>query len=140
VSFLDYLRDSVVTKFEGIDEQACRREFVASGTSLYWLVTHMTAGEINWFQRVFAGNDVGPPDAGPDDTMALAVRRYRAACRESRAIVSSSADLGHRSARPDRRGENPPLRWILVHMIEEVARHAGHADIIREQLDGCTGR
>ena len=139
--FLDYLRESMAAKVAGVDESSARRALVPSGTSLYWLTVHLTGAEINWFQRTFAGRDVElPQDEDGTDTAVAALDRYRAACAESRHIVSAAADLGAKATRPDRRGACPPLRWIIVHMIEETARHAGHADILREQLDGVVGR
>ncbi|MHB8467510.1 MAG: DinB family protein [Acidimicrobiales bacterium] len=140
VSFLDYVRESFVGKLDGLDEAACHRELVASGTNLYWLVTHLTEAEITWFQRVFAGSDPEPPPMQAKDTTALAIGRYRDVCARSREIVRACLDLEQPSARADRRGVTPTMRWVLVHMIEETARHAGHADILREQLDGSTGR
>lgn len=143
---LDYLRSRVVDKLTGIDERRWREPAVASGTSLYWLGTHMAAVEINQFQRIIAGRSesdlVPPPPPPPDqDTVEHLLDRYRTACDESRLIVDQHWDINQVSAGIDRRtGSRPTVRWVLVHMIEETARHAGHLDIIREQLDGSIGR
>ena len=65
--------------------------------------------------------------------------RYRTACAASRAVVAEARDLDRLSARPRRDGPHVDLRWILIHMIEETARHAGHADLLREAIDGSVG-
>lgn len=64
---------------------------------------------------------------------------YRDACDRSRAVVAASGNPSQPSGNPNRAGEYPPLRWVLGHMIEETARHAGHADLLREAIDGETG-
>ena len=140
VTFFDYLRDSLIRKAEGVSEEEARWSPVASGTSLVSLVQHLTAAEVNWFQIRFAGS--GSPDPGVPLDFELPVSRhvaqYRRAIARDNEIVSSSASLDEPCADPEYAGLN--LRWVLVHMIEETARHAGHADIIREQIDGSTGR
>ena len=65
--------------------------------------------------------------------------RYRTACTASREVVAQARDLDQLSARPRRDGPHVDLRWILIHMIEETARHAGHADLLREAIDGSVG-
>lgn len=140
---LDYLRSCVVAKLAGVDEEAAARPQVPSGTSLLWLAQHLTAVEIQQFQRVFAGRpaaEIVPPPPPPEDRLVLAVARYGVACAESRMIVAGCVDLGQRAAGRDRQGEQPTLRWVLVNAIQETARHAGHIDILREQVDGVTGR
>jgi len=140
VTFFDYLRDSLICKVEGLSEEEARRSPVASGTSLVSLVRHLTAAEVSWFQIRFAGS--GSPDPGVPLDFELPVARhvahYRTAIARDNEIVSSSPSLDEPCAEPEYAGLN--LRWVLVHMIEETARHAGHADIIREQIDGSTGR
>ena len=142
---LDYLRSCVVAKLAGVDEGAAARPQVPSGTSLHWLAQHLTAVEIQQFQRVLAGRPAGeivppPPRPLPDDSVALALARYETACAESRTIVAGCPDLGRRAAGRDRHGEQPTVRWVLLNAIQETARHAGHIDILREQVDGATGR
>lgn len=140
---LDYLRECVVAKLDGVDEAAARRPLVPSGTSLLWLAVHLTAVEINLFQRILVGRSTDalvpapPPTA---DTLALALARYAQACAESRRITDQLTDLGHQAVGYDRQGNHPTLRWLLTHGIEETARHLGHLDILREQIDGTTGR
>ena len=140
-AFLAYLRNGVVAKVDGLDEGAARRSPVPSGTSLLWLVKHLTFVEVVWFQFGFAGLDVELPSdqVGGDDTVAGALAAYAAAIAASDR-VAAAADLDQASARRLVAPEPMTLRWVLVHVLEETARHAGHADIIREQIDGATGR
>lgn len=142
VQFLDYLRDSVVLKAEGLDEEAVRRPMVDSGTSLLGLVKHLTMAEVAWFQWTFAGQEIAIPalELEDGDTLDSVVADYRAACAASNAVVEACTDVEQRAARPGTAPEEMSLRWVLVHMVEETARHAGHADILREQTDGSTGR
>lgn len=142
VDFLDYLRDSVIRKVQGLPEEQARAAGVLSGTSLMGLVKHLVRVEIVWFPHTFAGEDVWVPhDAlGPDDRVDHLVADYRAAIARSNEIVAACDDLDTRAARSAVAPEPPTLRWILVHMVEETARHAGHADILREQIDGSVGR
>lgn len=146
LTFLDYLREAVIGKTDGLADEEARRPGVASGTSLLWLVRHLTAVELNWFVWAYRGEGGEPwdddaPSPG-DETVAGSVAAYRVAiARANEVIAAASGHLdrpGVRSLRPN--AEAPSMRWLLVHMIEETGRHAGHADIIREQLDGATGR
>jgi uncharacterized damage-inducible protein DinB len=134
-TFLDTFRQSLIGKVEGVSDEDAARPGVASGTSLLWLVQHMVLVEQNWFTRVLQGTDLERQWPTPDEPLADAVARYQAACDRSRAIAAG-VDLDQVAANPDR---PYTLRWIMLHMIEETARHAGHADILREQLDGTTG-
>ncbi|MGW2252975.1 DinB family protein [Kitasatospora sp. NPDC001660] len=146
LTFLDYLREAVIAKLAGLPDEHAAQPGVASGTSLLWLVRHLTVVESNWFEWAYRG--VGEKPLETDGlslgqaSVADEIAAYRAAIARSNAIAAAvGADLdrpGVRSLRPD--GEAPSLRWVLVHMIEETGRHAGHADIIREQLDGAVGR
>jgi hypothetical protein len=142
VAFLDYLREAVLIKVSGLDDDALRRTLVPSGTSLLGLVKHLTAVEIAWFPFAFAGADVRVPngDLEPADTTATVINGYRVAIARSAEIVATEADLDQRCARAATAPECMSLRWVLVHMVEETGRHAGHADILREQLDGQVGR
>jgi uncharacterized damage-inducible protein DinB len=140
--FLDYLRESVIGKAGGLDGEQLARRMVPSGTSLFWLVKHLTRVEMIHLQVSFEGRDVTLPpvevDAG--DAPASVIADYRAAIKESNEIIARSHDLDQLAVRPRPNSQAMPLRWTLVHLIEETARHAGHADIIREQLDGSVGR
>jgi Protein of unknown function (DUF664) len=114
---------------------------VGSGTSLLWLMRHMAAAEATWVLHRFAGQD--PPPPGPDpagDTLRAAASAYRQGWQRVDAVAfASAAGLDELCRRPD---PGPPvsLRWVLMHLLEETARHAGHADILRELIDGSTGR
>jgi len=140
LALLQYQRDSIVRKVAGVDDEAARRRFVGSGTTLVWLVEHLRHAELLWIVRRFAGQEVASSGAvEPDGTIAGAVDAYRAAWARVDAIVAATpaldamtVDTGDESA--------VSLRWVLMHLLEETARHAGHADILRELIDGSTGR
>jgi uncharacterized damage-inducible protein DinB len=140
-ALLQYQRDSIVRKVEGVDEDDARRSPVNSGTSLLWLIKHLARAETLWICRRFAGGAVDLPDdiVDADDRVAAAVATYRATWAAVDAIVAAapSLDLSCREV-----GNQAPvnLRWVLMHLLEETARHAGHADILRELVDGETGR
>jgi hypothetical protein len=139
LALLQYQRESLVRKVTGVDESAARRSPVGSGTSLLWLIKHMARAEITWVLYRFAGQDVEIPadTPGPDDTLAAAVHFYRDTWENVRAVTDHSEDLNELSQKAD-----PPvnLRWVLTHLLQETARHAGHADILAELIDGRTGR
>ena len=141
LGFLDYLRESMLRKIEGLSEEQARRSPVASGTSLLGLLKHMAVVEAYWVQRRVAG--LGVPEVSgsgfelePGDTVASTVASYRAACARSNELLAG-LDVAEPLAR-GRRGRN--VGWVLVHLVEETGRHAGHADIVRELIDGATGR
>lgn len=142
VAFLDYLREAVLVKASGLDDDALRRSLVPSGTCVLGLVKHLTMVEIVWFQWSFAGLDVSIPaqELEPGDTTESVVAGYREAIERNNAIVAAHPDLGELCVRKATAPEPMSLRWVLVHMVEETGRHAGHADILREQLDGQIGR
>ncbi len=146
-AFLDFHRAVLVRKVSGISEQDARYHRVPSRTTLAGLVKHMTGVERGWFQRVLAGRsaeEIGPNVGGGPDSWELAdnetveslVEEYQRTCAESR---QTAARFALDDAVPQRRLGQVSLRWIYVHMIEETARHVGHADILREQTDGATG-
>ncbi|MGI9157243.1 MAG: DinB family protein [Marmoricola sp.] len=143
-SFLDYLRSCLVRKLDGLDEQAARHPGVESGTNLLGLVQHMTAGESYWFEHVLGGARPDQPDftmqVPGDRSIAMVVADLERAVERSNHVLDAFPDLGLRAVRAQHGNQPRTVRWILVHTIEEYARHAGHADIIREQLDGATGR
>ena len=146
-AFLDWHRDVLVRKVLGVSEQDARQRRGPSKTTLAGLVKHMTGVERDWFQRVLAqrpADEIGPNVGGGDDSWDLAadetvetlVAGYRQACAQSR---QTAARFALDDTVPNRRLGRVSLRWIYVHMIEETARHAGHADILREQTDGAAG-
>ena len=113
---------------------------VPSGTSLLWLTKHLAKAEAIWVLYRFSGLLLEPPvdDITPHDTIETVMSHYRDVARQVDAIIlSSSLD----DSCPPLDGDEPAtLRWIAMHLLEEVARHAGHADILRELVDGSTGR
>jgi hypothetical protein len=140
LALLQFQRDSMVRKVTGVGDESARRQLVGSGTTLLWLVRHMAGAELRWVVNRFAGEDVEIVDEiDPGDTLADAVAAYRGTWARVDAIVAATPSLEEHS-RIDVGATPVNLRWILMHLLEETARHAGHADILREQLDGDTGR
>lgn len=136
-SLLAYQRSSLLKKLDGIDDTEAAASPVASGTSLLWLINHMADAEELWLRRRFAGQD-GTNIGEHEPTVDAASRRYRAACVQSDVVVAqSSLDELCRTSDTETVVD---LRWVLCHLLEETARHAGHADILRELIDGSTGR
>ncbi|MEU1998112.1 DinB family protein [Nocardia gamkensis] len=138
--FLDYLRAAIAAKVDGAPEPRVRTAAVPSGTNLLGLLNHLTVVE----RSMFLGDEVtdwqATFQAAPTDSVADVVARYRDTVERANEILDGCSDLGapvprSRPARPA-----PTLRWALTHMIEETGRHAGHADILRELIDGTTGR
>ena len=139
-TLLSYQRESLVRKVEDLDAAAASRRWVPSDTTLIWLVRHLAQAESLWLLSRFLGAPdaiAEPPDA-VSDTVDAAVADYRATWARVDAAISEH-DLDDVAVGDD---AQPPvnLRWILMHLLEETARHAGHADILRELHDGATGR
>jgi uncharacterized damage-inducible protein DinB len=150
--WLDYHRATLAWKCEGLtDDQLRERSVPPSGLSLLGLVRHVTEDERGWFRNVLAGEDLPyvyatdeDPDADFHDTDATGVAAVFSAweqeCAAAREAVAACPDLNALGQRQHRRtGERFSLRWIMLHMIEEYARHNGHADMLRERIDGATG-
>jgi uncharacterized damage-inducible protein DinB len=140
-ALLQYLRDSLVRKVSGVDEAAARTSPVSSGITLLWLTQHLTHAESLWILQRFAGRDdaLAEESVGPEDTLADAIDAYRANWERVDEVVASASSLDQPCQAI---GDGAPanLRWVLMHLLEETARHAGHADILRELIDGDTGR
>lgn len=138
-TLLQYQRDSFVRKVTGVSDTEASSSPVSSGISLLWLTNHMADAESNWVLRRFAQRPVIALLAHSAATVDDAVERYRKVCEEVDAVVADTTDLDLVCPLFDL---DPPvnLRWILCHLLEETARHAGHADILRELIDGSTGR
>ncbi|MER5220544.1 DinB family protein [Streptomyces flaveus] len=139
--FLDYLRASIATKVDGAAEPRVRTPAVPSGTNLLGLLNHLIAVE----KVTFLGEKVTDWQAtfqpAPQDSVADVVARYRATVDRANKVLDDCTDLGAPLPLPGRSGRpSPSVRWALTHMIEETGRHAGHADILRELIDGTTGR
>ena len=140
LELLRFQRESFVRKVEGMGEGEARWSPVPSGTSLLWLTRHLAYAEAVWVVGRFAGRreEVPANEVPEQDSVAAAVEAYRATWRAvDEVVTSASLDDG---CKDDERQPPVDLRWILAHLLEETARHAGHADIIRELLDGSTGR
>lgn len=136
--FLDYLRGSIVAKVEGAPEPEVRTAGVPSGTNLLGLLNHLTYVERSTFLGEKVSNWQATFTADPQDTVAEVVTSYRQAVTDANEVLDACTDLAA-PVRP-REGKSPAVRWALAHMIEETGRHAGHADILREFIDGTTGR
>ena len=149
-SWLDFHRVTLAMKCEGLDNsQAAAASVPPSAVTLTGLVQHMAEVERNWFRRVLAGEQAPPiydPRADPDGpdggfelaesaTLRDALTTWRAeiACARQHCAERALADTGRFME------QDVDLRWIYVHMIEEYARHNGHADLLRERIDGTTG-
>jgi hypothetical protein len=141
LALLQYQRDSLIRKVECVEDAVARRSPVGSGTTLLWLPKHLAQAEIRWVVMRFAGVDAALPDdtVHPDDDSASVIVAYRAASAQADA-VARTAGLDELCRGDDSASEPVNLRWILAHLLEETARHAGHADILRELIDGSTGR
>ncbi|WP_172386597.1 DinB family protein [Streptomyces sp. MNP-20] len=140
LGFLDQLRAAVADKVTGVPEPQVRSGGVPSGTNLLGLVRHLAIVE----RFYFLGEEVGPWHAtmrpSAEDTVESVLADYRRTVERANQVIDACPDLTLPAPRPPRRGPGPSMRWVLVHMIEETGRHAGHADILREQIDGSTGR
>ena len=153
LDFLAAQRDAVLSIVAGLDEDAWQRPAVPSGWTPAGLVEHLGGAERHWFQGVVTGSyaplrwDEGRPPYDPraafacDRPSAEIIGFYRDQCARSDAVLAVtplSAPPRGRHGDPEM-GEPPDVRWVVLHMIEETARHAGHLDIARELIDGQTG-
>jgi hypothetical protein len=151
--FLDFQRATLRQKADGLDAAQLTAVLPPSDMTLGGMLKHLALNEDWWFSCVFAGNEVGEPgasadwdadadwdwhSAAADDPQTLRELLDRNATR-SDAIIAAAGGPDALSVRLDRSGELFTLRWILVHMIEEYARHNGHADLIRQSIDGAAG-
>ncbi|MFI7339903.1 DinB family protein [Streptomyces sp. NPDC050085] len=151
VGWLDLQRQILRWKCEGLSEEDAQRAVLPSSplTTMAGLITHMRWTEHTWFEVLFLGGDQSAnpafdeknEDADWDTqgkTLAELLAAYEAQCARSNEIVAA-ASLDDVGRHPDYRSGAANLRWMLTHMVEETARHAGHADIVRELLDGSKG-
>jgi uncharacterized damage-inducible protein DinB len=142
-AWLVHLRESVIFKLDGLDPAQLRWAPAATANSLGAIVVHLGYAERLWLRAIFAGEEMDMawrarmfdlPDGWTADEV-IAFYRAETAATDAVLDAATSFDLPARSPlRPT------TLRWIVVHLIEETARHAGHMDITRELLDGRTGR
>ncbi|MBD0292263.1 MAG: DinB family protein [Jiangellaceae bacterium] len=150
-AYLDYYRDALLRKLEGLQEPDLRRSVVPSGWTPLELLVHLTWVERRWFRWGFAGEPTDEPwgDQGPDgrwyaptdETPQTMIAEFLDESASSRQIVagvplSRRAQTGGRFATE---ADAPALAWILFHVLQEYARHVGHLDIVRELIDGTVG-
>ncbi|MDE9364723.1 DUF664 domain-containing protein [Luteipulveratus sp. YIM 133132] len=133
--FLDAQRRSVVAIVDGLDAAAMTRSVVPSGWSPQSLLEHLAGAERYWFGAVMRGEPMARPDSG--DVLADYLAQTRLCDEAVRDVSLDSAPAG--PVLPELADEVTDLRGVILHMIEETARHAGHLDIARELLDGRTG-
>ncbi|HET7690913.1 MAG TPA: DinB family protein [Nocardioidaceae bacterium] len=152
LGFLEFLRATLEWKTAGLGAAQLAQHHPPSTMTLGGMLKHLAFVEDWWFSHTFLGRSAEEPWAGvdwkvdpdwdwhsaaeqqPDELRAL----WRAAVDRSRSVTAAS-ELDALAASPLRNGERVSLRWIVLHMIEEYARHCGHADLLREAVDGLTG-
>jgi Protein of unknown function (DUF664) len=149
-AWLDFHRATLIWKCDGLSPEQLREPAVPpSALTLIGLMRHMTEVERGWFQEVFAGetlSDLYATAEDPDGDFnrvdelgpAEVLERFGSECDRSRKISAQAGSLEDIAA-DKRHGKDFSLRWILVHMVEEYARHNGHADLLRERIDGSVG-
>ncbi|THV41274.1 DinB family protein [Glycomyces buryatensis] len=151
-AFLRWQRQTLELKCSGLDaEQLAHRPVGTSALSLLGLMRHLADAERFWFRRVMSGTEAPPlfetpsdPDGGfngvaaDPSLVAQAWDAWRAEVAFADRFIASTPDLDTTGHEP---GEGPiSLRWVLMHLLEEYARHNGHADLLREQIDGAVGQ
>lgn len=152
-AYLDYHRATFRWKTGGLTQAQLGQPLPSSSLTLAGLVKHAALNEYWWFGVTLVGSEMAPPftdvdfDADPqwefrtalDDSPEALHELFDRAVAASDAAITSVGDLDAEGVRRDKTGERATLRWILLHMIEEYARHNGHVDLIREAIDGLTG-
>lgn len=150
LTMLQYTRDTAAAKCEALAGEQAGRQLLPTSplTTIGGIVNHMRWVEHSWVENRFVGGpDLGPwTDEEPDKEFSIGaevpldqtLREYAEQARRTDQIISG-LDLEARSQTPLRSGERPTLRWVVLHLIEENARHNGHLDILREMADGVTG-
>jgi hypothetical protein len=147
--FLDWYRAVVERKVDGLSLEDAKRVSTPTGMTALGILRHLGWVERGWFRETFAGEDVEAIDLdgdnsaefaiGEGDTVESVIAFYRAEVGEARRVVRESPSLDALSVRETSYGERVSLRWVMVHMLEETARHAGHLDLMREDIDGQVG-
>lgn len=140
LGFLDYLRECVIAKVQGAPEPQVRQPGVPSGTNLLGLLNHLINVERFTFLGEHVANWPATFHAAAGSTTQSLTVEYRQVTARANERIAACVDLESPCARPTRQGRAPSMRWALAHMIEETGRHAGHMDILRELIDGSTGR
>jgi hypothetical protein len=145
LGYLAAQRSGVRAALRGLTEEQARSTPTASSMSLAGLVRHLVRTERRWVVAGIADRPAGLYPVtdwaaewrlGPDDTVEHLLAEYAAVAAETEAVLAGVPDVGVPCGLPDCQGW--PVRWVLLHLIEETARHAGHADVIRESIDGAT--
>ncbi len=154
MGFLDYHRDTLRMKVDGLNSEQLNTVHQPSTITLGGMLKHIALVEQWWFGCMFLGREYGEPWASVDweadedwdwhsaagDTPEQLRTLFDAEVAEADSIIRGAPGLQALSVRKSRRNDKPfNLRWIVLHMIEEYARHNGHADLIRESIDGVTG-
>jgi uncharacterized damage-inducible protein DinB len=149
-SWLDFYRMTLASKCDGLDDEQLRVASVPpSGLTLLGLVQHAAEVERNWFRRVLTGEQVPPifgprdqPEGHDDGFEVSAQSSYRAASQiwqDEIACARSNCAARGLDDTSELMGGEVSLRWVYTHMIAEYARHCGHADLIRQRIDGAAG-
>ncbi|MGI9609785.1 MAG: DinB family protein [Acidimicrobiia bacterium] len=150
IAFLDYYRAALLDRAYGLDAEQLRTRLSPSPLTIGGLLCHMGLVELVWFRHRFADEGMPEPfasldfdaDADAEMTMAMSLtgdemrNLFSSSVAEADALIASADSLDQLSMLSNSDGDRWSLRWILVHMIEEYARHCGHADLIRESIDG----
>ena len=151
--YLDYQRETILLKTEGLTKAQLAQQIPTSGLTLAGILYHLALVEESWFEEDFLGHEPRADFAGvdwkadPDYEFRTALekepdwlrRRYRDACDRAREVTAAADSLDDVSVSTRVGGKPFTLRWVMLHLIEETARHAGHADLLREAIDGVTG-
>ncbi len=149
IGYLAYERDTLLWKLDGLDDEQLRRPHQPSGLTLLGIVKHLTDVERSWVRGIVGGEAIrhySDPDdpqrywrIEPDDTTAAIITGYRAEGDQSDAIVRERGLDAPVSFIRDHAERDMTVRWVVIHLVEETARHVGHADLMRETIDGATG-
>jgi len=151
--YLDYQRETILLKTEGLDKDQLARRIPTSALTLAGILYHLALVEESWFEEDFLGLEPRADwrgvdwDADPDYEFRTALdkdpgwlrQRYREACDRARRVVADADSLDAVSVSTRVGGKPFTLRWVTLHLIEETARHAGQADLLREAIDGSVG-
>jgi hypothetical protein len=149
--FLDHNRAVILSKLDGLSDDELRRARLPSGWTPLGLIKHLTYMERRWFRWGFLGEAVEDPwgKGGPgsdwlveqEESSEALIAAYHRECNRSRAILASAGlqDRSQSGGRFNPPREHPALIWILFHVLQEYARHAGHLDVVRELADGAVG-
>ena len=151
--YLDYQRETLLSKTDGLTREQLTQKHPPSELTLGGLLSHLALTEEVWMEVRFAGLPDREPwasidrDEDPNWAFSAAAllepvqlrNRYREACNRSREVVLTSTGFDQLSVKARGDGRHFSLRWVLLHLVEETARHAGHADFLREAIDGTVG-